>query len=209
MKKVITVVLAISLAMTVAGCDNSKAQQNLDKSAPSASKESPVEKPVVIRDQAQNAAPLGVEIGYANLKGVKEKLGSVATLKDQGVNEYSGGPMLVSDGAGLGVEGLSQLVLIFDKTNILTGVVMTLPKDPKNIFSQLSAKYKPVDNRIDNFMNYGSARLQKGDSLIEIDAPHLSFAMEVRYLTKQLMADYKTQSADQEARKKQDQANKL
>jgi hypothetical protein len=54
--------------------------------------------------------------------------------------------------------------------------------------------------RILNFM---------GDSLIEIDSPHLAFTMEVRYLTKQLMADFKQQSAEQENRKKQEKSDKM
>lgn len=165
--------------------------------------------PIVSRDQPQNAAPLGIEVGYANLAGVKAKLGVITKLEDRGTNQYTGGPMLVSGGDGAGVDGLSQLVLIFDKNNILAGILMTLPKDPKGVFAKLSGKYHAVDNKIDNFMNNGYAKLEKGESVVEVDAPHLSFQMEVRYLTKQLLADFQRQSAEDEARKHQEQTNKL
>lgn len=161
------------------------------------------------RSQPLNAAPLGMEIGYANLSGVREKLGSVTTLEEKGTNKFTNGRMLVSNGEGIGVDGLSNLLLIFDKNDVLAGVVMTIPKNPKDLFVKLSGKYKPVNNRIDSFMNYGYARLEKGDSLVEIDAPHLSFDMEVRYLTKRLMADFKRQSTEDDARKQREQTDKL
>ncbi len=161
------------------------------------------------REPSANAAPLGLEIGFANLAGVKHKLGGMTNLESVGTNEYSEGPMLRSSGEGLGVDGLSQLLLIFDKDNVLVGVVMTLPKAPKDVLQKLSEKYQVVDNRIDAFMNNGYARLGKGESLIEIDAPHLSFTMEVRYLTQKLMADYQQKSAAANAKQRQEQVNKL
>ena len=105
------------------------------------------------REPSANAAPLGLEIGFANLAGVKHKLGGMTNLESIGTNEYSEGPMLRSSGEGLGVDGLSQLLLIFDKDNVLVGVVMTLPKAPKDVLQKLSEKYQVVDNRIDAFMN--------------------------------------------------------
>jgi hypothetical protein len=164
---------------------------------------------LVNRDPPNNAAPLGLEIGYANVEGVKTTIGSTAALQKNGTNQFSGGPMLVSDGAGLGVDGLSHLNLIFDKSNVLVGMVMTLPKAPGDMLKKLSTKYSVVNNRIDSFMDYGYARLAKGDSLVEIDAPHLSFTMEVRYLTKQLMADFQAQSAEAKAASEKQQTDKL
>lgn len=161
------------------------------------------------RPQPQNAAPLGLELGYATLTSVKEKIGGVARLEDAGTNEYSNGPMLKSDGKGLDVDGLSSALFVFDSNQILVGVVMTLPKSAKETYATLAKKYKPVEKKIDNFMNYGYARLSKGDSFIEVDAPHLSFEMEVRYLTKKLMADFKQKSVSNETKKKQKKANQL
>lgn len=169
----------------------------------------PASPPAISRDQPANAAPLGLEIGFANIAGVKSKIGSTAKLEDKGINQYSGGPMLLSDGQGLGLEGVTSALFIFDKAGTLAGLVMAMPKDPKDMLEKLSGKYSVVDNRIDTFMNNGYARLEKGDSFVEIDAPHLDFSMEVRYLTKQLMADFQKQRSEAEANKRQEQTNKL
>jgi hypothetical protein len=161
------------------------------------------------RAQPLNAAPLGLELGYANVVSVKEKIGSLTKLSDVGTNQYSGGPMLTSDGQGLDVEGLSSVLFIFDNNQVLAGVVMTMPKSAKETYATLAKKYKPVENKIDGFMDYGYARLSKGDSFIEVDAPHLSFDMEVRYLTKKMMANFKQQSANSNAKKKKKKADQL
>jgi hypothetical protein len=166
-------------------------------------------KPLVARDQPLNAEPLGLELGYANLEGVKQKLGGLTSLQDRGANLYSGGAMLESDGRGLGIDGLSDLLFIFDKNNVLVGVVMTMPKRPQDILGKLSSKYTVVDNGIDTFMDDGYARLEKGNSFVVVDAPLLSFTMEVRYLTKQLMADFERARAEAEKKQQQNETNQL
>ncbi|KQZ52561.1 hypothetical protein ASD92_18755 [Massilia sp. Root1485] len=117
--------------------------------------------------------------------------------------------MLWSNGDGLGVEGLTDALFLFDKDGVLAGVVMTVPKNPVGMLSKLSSKYVTVSNKVDSFMGYGYARLQKGDSVVEIDSPHLSFTMEVRYLSKKLFADFARMIAEEEAKKQQEQTDKL
>lgn len=165
--------------------------------------------PIVSRVEPVNAAPLGVEVGYANLEGVRAKFSGITKLQDDGINQYSGGPMFTSNGDGVGLDGLTNLVFIFDQNNILSAVLMTLPKNPIDVFAKLSGKYKVVENRIDKFMNYGSAKLEKGETTIVIEAAHLSFKMSVNYLTKQLAGEIARQSDDAQRQKHQEQTNKL
>ena len=153
----------------------------------------------------QNAAPFGLEISVATLADVKKEIGATSRLANKGVNKYTEGSMLSTAGEGLGIDGLKEVLFIFDKSERLAGVILTMPKDPKSMFRLLSGKYKVKTNRIDNFMNNGYARLDKGDSIIEIDAPHMSFDMEIRYVANSLMKLYNqttnTESADKERRK--------
>lgn len=171
--------------------------------------ERPSQAPPTLRPQPVNAAPLGLELGFANVEGVKSLLGGRTRLEERGRNAVTGGPMLWSEGDGLDVDGLTGIVFVFDAAGVLAGVEMTVPKDPRSMMNRLSSKYTPVSNRINNFMNHGYAQLKKGDSIIEIDSPHLSFTMDVRYLTSKFFLDAARMHAESKVRKEQEQTEKL
>lgn len=156
-----------------------------------------------------NATPLGLEVGTATYAQAQAALGKQVALEQEGTNKYTGGRMVKADGAGLDIDGLHTVLLIFNKADVLEGVVLTMNKDPKGIYKALSQKYQTVSNRIDTFMNNGYATLQKGNSFIEIDAPHMSFEMEVRYVTKPLMDAYGQAVNSENAAKQQKKANAL
>lgn len=158
---------------------------------------------------AENAMPFGVEVGVSTLRQVQQQLGNRAPLQPMGQNRFSGGNMFDVDGAGLDVEGVDKATFIFDSSGVLAGVVVSMAKDPKSLARNFSGKYKVVANRIDGFMNYGYARFQKGDSVIEIDAPHLSFQMEVRYLTSRLLAAFTQQTSNDKTAREQRRNNAL
>lgn len=165
--------------------------------------------PAVSRAEPLNAAPLGVEVGYANLEGVKAKFSGITKLENDGINKYSGGPMLSSNGDGVGLDGLSNLTFIFGKDNVLAAVLMILPKNPTDVFAKLSGKYQVVDNKIDQFMNYGTAKLEKGETVVVIESTHLSSVMGVVYQTKQFADEAQRRNEIDEKQKRQDQTNKL
>lgn len=156
--------------------------------------------------QSGNAAPFGLELGVANYSQVKK---SITDVTDSGTNTYSGGRMLQANGEGLEVEGLKGVVFIFDKSDVLVGAVLTMAKDPKGMTKVLAGKYRQVSNNVDTLMNYGSARFEKGDSLIEINAPHLSFEMTVTYTTKALKAAFSKAVNDEAATKQKKKVNAL
>ena len=161
------------------------------------------------REPATNAAPLGLEIGYANIGGVKAKIGKSTDLVDKGINAYTYGPMLSSNGAGLDIDGLSEITFIFNKDGVLEGVLMTMPKKAVEMHGSLSKKYKVVTNNIDTFMGNGYAKYSKGDSIVELNAPHMSFKMNINYLSKKLMADFLRESQAEATSKKKNQESKL
>ncbi|MBI3478770.1 MAG: hypothetical protein HY016_00185 [Nitrosomonadales bacterium] len=156
---------------------------------------------------ANNAAPFGQELGVATYAQVKQQVGDKSDLSDAGTNKYSGGRMLQGDGRGLGIEGLSKVTFIFDRADKLAGVLMTLPKDSfKPTLKALSAKYKLVDSEVP-FVGNASAKLKQGDSVIELDAPHLSFEMKVLYLTNGLKQAFQQQSSNERVTKEKRQAD--
>lgn len=55
-----------------------------------------------------------IQTRVADLNTVK---GGKTTLQQAGVNEVSGGPILKSNGAGLGIDGIEELSFVFDRTS--------------------------------------------------------------------------------------------
>lgn len=156
---------------------------------------------------AINAAPLGMELNVATYAQVKQQLGGKTSLSDAGTNKYSGGKMLQGNGDGLGIEGLSEITFIFDASEKLAGVLMTLPKDSfKPTLKALSAKYKLVESVVP-FVGNASAKLQQGESVIELDAPHMSFEMTVTYMTRGLKQAFTQQASNERASKEKRQAD--
>lgn len=155
---------------------------------------------------ASNAAPLGLELGIATYAQVKQQVGSKTTLSDSGMNKYSGGKMLQGKGGGLEIEGLSEITFIFDQSDKLAAVLMTLPKSSfQPTLSALSRKYKLIEKQVP-FVGDASAKFQQGDSVVEVDSPHMSFEMTVSYLTKALKQAFKQQAGSERAKKEKHQA---
>jgi hypothetical protein len=158
---------------------------------------------------AENARPLGLEVGVATLVQVQKQIGPQTRLNPTGTNKYSGGKMFEADGSGLNIDGVKSVVFIFDQADVLAGLLVTMPKDPKSLVKTFSSKYKLVNNKVDGFMNFGTAQFAKGDTVIDIDAPHLSFDMEVRYLSKRLRDAFMQQSNAETAAKQKRKADSL
>ncbi len=158
---------------------------------------------------AANASPLGLEIGVATLDQVKKSAGSKTALTDAGINAYSGGPMLKGNGEGLDMEGLSEIQFIFDKSNKLAGVLMTLPQnDVRPLVDMLANKYKLVRKEIP-FVGDAYAKFKLGASTVEVNAPHLSFTMQLNYLSDELVSSFNQLSQQERAAKEQKKKTQL
>lgn len=158
---------------------------------------------------AANVAPLGLEIGAANLSTVKSALDEKTLLREAGINKWTGGPMLISDGKGLDVEGLEEILFIFGKDNKLDGVIMTMGKHRlKEVAAALRKKYKPVHENFP-FVGSASATYRKGESVVYIGAPHLSFSMNVSYLSDRFDKAFKKAFSAEEAERRKRQEEKF
>ena len=148
-----------------------------------------------------------MELNVATYAQVKQQLGGRTSLSNNGVNKYSGGKMLQGNGDGLGIEGLSEITFIFDASDKLAAVLMTLPKDSfQKTLSALLGKYKLIDKQVP-FVGNASAKLQQGESVIELNAPHMSFEMTVTYMTKGLKQAFTQQASSERAAKEKKQAD--
>jgi hypothetical protein len=122
---------------------------------------------------------LGFEIGVATAADVKKQLAKQTRVTDAGTNKFSNGPMLRTDGAGYEIESLNNVLYIFDGDQKLAAVIMTMGKHRFNdIFGFVSSKYK-VKAQQRPFVGDQYARLLAPNTVIELDAPHLGFSLDV------------------------------
>ena len=128
------------------------------------------------------AAPFGLNIGAVTYPEVRASCGERASLVADGTNRWTDGRMLRAEGQNLGLEGLQSVLLIFDKEDVLVGVILRMGKHRFAPIVELLAQQYRLMNVERPFVGDQSALLQAGPIRIEVDAPHLSFDMQVRYL---------------------------
>jgi hypothetical protein len=152
---------------------------------------------------------LGFEVGVSTVTQVSATLSKKTKVFDNGSNKFSNGPMVKTDGTSYEIDGLNEVLYIFDDQKKLMGVVMDMDKARfDNIFQFLSGKYK-VTAQQRPFVGNQYARFKTTDSVIEIDAPHMSFQMEVRYLRNDLLQKFNAQSKSEAAAKKKSESEKF
>lgn len=152
---------------------------------------------------------LGFEIGVSTAEQVRQALAKSTRVHDAGVNRYSGGPMLKTNGASYDITGLKEVVYIFDEQKKLAAVLMELNKSRfAAVFDALNGKYK-VTTQQRPFVGDQFASFRTEDAVIEVDAPHLSFDMAVRYLRRDLLQKFNAQSAAETAARTKSEAAKF
>jgi len=150
-------------------------------------------------------SPFGLEIGKPVTGDLKARYGG----KPVGINKYSGGKMQELDVSKLLFEGLKSALLIEGKDGRLLAVICKLDKSRFNsVLESLKVKYKAVSSSIP-FVGDKLALFSDGDTEITLNAPHLSFAMDLAYVHKDFMKVYKEQSAEEERQKKKGESSKL
>ncbi len=126
---------------------------------------------------------INVELGVSTLEQVRKTASSTGKVQNNGTNTWTDGPSLVVHNGDFGIQGLQSVEYIFDASNKLAAVVMTVGKDRFDaIFDVLAGKYK-LTKKVRPFVGDQYARFSTPDGLIEVDAPHLGFTMDVSYMT--------------------------
>ena len=126
---------------------------------------------------------LGAEIGVSTIDQVRQQLSAAGPVKNGANNKWNQGPTLEVPGSNYDIQGLQSVYYVFNPDGKLAGLVMNMQKHRfDEVFSVLAAKYKTV-KKVQPFVGDNYAKFTAPDSVIEIDAPHLGFEMEVRYMT--------------------------
>ncbi len=152
---------------------------------------------------------LGAEIGVTTLDQLKQELSKKTKVESAGENKFTGGPMLKTGGDSYEIRGLTEVLYIFDDQKKLAGVLMDMDKARFDaVFDALNGKYKLTAQQRP-FVGNQFARFKPTDAVVELDAPHLGFNMEVRYIRNDLMQKYNAQSEAEAAAKKKSEASKF
>jgi hypothetical protein len=152
---------------------------------------------------------LGVEIGVTTVDQLRADLSAKTEIEERGINKFSAGPTLATKGDSYEVDGLTEVVYIFDDHDKLAGVILQMNKDRFGaLFKLMNAKYKVVTQQRP-FVGDQFVRFKTADATIELEAPHLSFTMEVRYVRHDLLKKFLAQSEAEAAAKKKKEAAKF
>jgi hypothetical protein len=150
---------------------------------------------------------LDVEIGVTTLEAVKASIKQRGTAEDLGLNRFSGGTVLKVAGHGFGIEGLQEVFFTHDEKKTLVAVVLLMDKGRFDTVHQfLKSKYKTTRQVIpyvgDKYVEFAAH-----DTTIELDSPHLSFGLEVRYTNNEIAKKAKAlQKTEAESKKKMEQS---
>jgi len=152
---------------------------------------------------------LGFELGTASPDQVAAAVSPKGKVQPSGTNPYSGGPMLKADGSAFSVEGLDEVIFIFDTAQHLKAVVMKMDKSRfDTVFERLKGKYAVVASEVPR-VGDKLVRFHEGTTTIELGAAHMSFEMNVRYIDDALLAKFEAASKKEAIEKEKQEASQF
>ena len=143
--------------------------------------------------------PFGLELGKASIKDLEAKF----AVSYSGVNRYSDGKMFDIEVTDLPISGISKATAIFDDKGRLAGMLLTTSNRKfDSFYSSMRSKYRTV-SKVIPFVGNKSVKFVEGGSFVMLEAPHMSFSMQVNYLTKGLNRAF-NQSNNAKSKRKSD-----
>lgn len=153
---------------------------------------------------AAATSPLGFTLGQTTLAEVERLL-----PRDK-IKQRAGRAWLEVDPAAFEFDGLEQVALIFDTDQHLAVVLLTIAKHRfRDVVDDLHAKYSVDRESIDNFMQYGEALFRSGNDWIYLDAPHLSFPIDLTYAINAWWPEMARSIEENKTKKRQQERGKL
>jgi hypothetical protein len=151
---------------------------------------------------AENAKPLGYEVGVASYETVYNSLKAKTQVNDLGLNKFTQGKVLKVSGSSFNIRDSGDISFIFDQEEKLSGVLMSLPKSGTSgddyyysgfyqSYNDFQRKYTLVKQSLP-VVGHLFAQFRKGESTIEMDAPEASETFDVRYLSPSFIQSYQS-----------------
>ena len=148
-------------------------------------------------------SPFGLEIGKASIQDVKGKY----SLTSAGINKYSQGKMYEMNPSELNFQGIQSATLIFSTDEKLLAVLTKMSKHKFDyVYNGLKKKYHLTSKQIP-FVGNKKVKFVDGNTEITLNAPHMSFEMDMNYINNDLWSTYqKTSKAEKNNKTKQEQS---
>lgn len=150
--------------------------------------------------------PLGFEINKAHYNSVKKTYQG----QDVGTNKFSHGPMYSVSGRHIDMDGLKDALFIFNEQGVLQVVQLTFNNKNKfdELANQLASKYKMTKKQRPHVGNR-YAEFKDGNSIIYLDAPHMSFNTTLVYANNGFVKAFRNISNNEEQQRKAKQKSML
>lgn len=132
--------------------------------------------------------PLGIPLGSTKAE-VRKLLGSTP-MQEDGISKYTRSPMYIAPGVGLGMDGLKQVRLVFDKSDRLVFLLMTLDAGGsgkpayQRVFRSLKSRYS-LKSEDSPEPGHWMATFEAVDALVELEAPRQGADVTAAYITKE------------------------
>lgn len=127
----------------------------------------------------------------------------------EGVSEWTNGAIYSIPANDLNFDGVKGDYVIFTQDAKLTAITINIDKERFNkVHGMLSKKYKVSKKEIP-FVGNKFVRYINGKDVIEINAPHLSFEMNLLYAEKEFMDVYYKRKSEKDSKKDSDELDKL
>ena len=143
-------------------------------------------------------APIGLELNKATLSDVTKKYKIIKKERN-----YWDGYNYFIDSKDIDVENISNALVICDDQDIVQAIILTANKNKfQEFYDMLSDKYT-LKNKTIPFVGNKNATFTDDECSIILDAPHLSFDMELIYITDNFYKKF-TSKLDKEEELKQE-----
>lgn len=163
---------------------------------------------------SQPVQALGFTIGKATLAQVKTGLAQRGIRAEESTNAWSNGPQLEAHDT-FGIDGVKSASFIFEPDGTLAAIDVDIAKseDLQNqrfdgLVKMLSKKYT-LDSKVRPFVGDARARFHSGPVQIELEAPHMSFDMDLTYASSAFLNTMHAKQARQKQEQKAQAANQL
>jgi len=160
-----------------------------------------------IHSYANDVTPLGQTIGKSTIDDLKN---SKCPVVGQGINKFSNGQMFANDGSCYGIQGLKKVLFVYNPSGVLEGALLTFNNSQfQSVVSSLNQKYSHKTKEQIPFVGDKHIVWEEGKVDIELKSPHMSFDMDLLYVTKALNKKFKQEVKNDEQQQKTQQTNQL